>query len=119
MMLVGFLAGLLAATGVLLAVTALAPQPTPLAERVRTALGTQPAPHPDGRWRQRAHRLGPVDDRLAADLEVTGRSLKSNRLSAAITAATLACSRLPDFSAKRTRDTDVCSTTSATLCTSK
>lgn len=76
MMLVGFLAGLLAATGVVLAVTALAPQPTPLAERVRTALGSQPAPQIAGRWRQRAHRLVPVDDRLAADLEVTGTTVE-------------------------------------------
>lgn len=74
----GLLAGVLIAAAVVSAVAALAPRPVALADRIRGALSAAPAADGHGRSRlaRIRQRLTPVDDRLAADLTVTGTSVE-------------------------------------------
>ncbi|WP_052665139.1 type II secretion system F family protein [Nitriliruptor alkaliphilus] len=75
---IGLLAGALTAASAALAVVALVPRPAALSERIRTALSTAPSVDERGRSRlvRVQQRLTPVDDRLAADLAVTGTTIE-------------------------------------------
>ena len=77
MLTIGLAAGMLAAGALLLAVTALAPRPVSLAERVRVALeppsASRAGTHRLDRWRE---RLIPADDRIGAALAITGTSIE-------------------------------------------
>lgn len=75
---VGLVAGGLATAAAVLAVIGLAPQPVPLADRVRAALepATPPRGTPAGRLRRWQHRLVPTDDRLTAALAITDVSVE-------------------------------------------
>ena len=75
---VGLLAGMLTAVAVVLAVVALAPRPTALAVRIRTALEPPTAADHGSRGTldRLQRRLMPTDDRLAADLAVTGTTVE-------------------------------------------
>ena len=74
----GLLAGVLTAVAVVLTVVALAPRPTALAARIRTALEPSTAAGHASRRRldRLQRRLMPTDDRLAADLAVTGGTIE-------------------------------------------
>jgi hypothetical protein len=75
---IGLLAGVLAATAVVLTVVGLAPQPVRLTDRVRTALepATTDRSSPKGPLARWQHRLLPTDDRLDAALAITGVSVE-------------------------------------------
>ena len=73
----GLLAGVLAATAVVAAVVGLAPQPAPLADRVRTALEpSRDRRAAEGRLARWQRRLIPTDDRLDAALAITGVTIE-------------------------------------------